>query len=306
MTRVVLLGDSHLARLRRDLARLGDGEVVNAAEGGGFASDLLPQARRVEVGASDVVVVSVGTNDAAPWKQVPLERVLGEVRAFLAEVPVDRLVYVLPPGVDEARLTGVGDRTQELLAGYGQAISELLAERRAVIVDTPALLADVGPDAFADDGLHLSGLGYGALVPALRDAIAAAVGDATPVPAAVGGDVVRAACDRADALAAADPARLTALLHPDFRWTSHLGRVFDRAEYVEANTGGGTVWRAQTLEDPEVVVVGDAAVLRAVADDEVVGPEGPVHHRMPVTQVWVRSGEGWRCLAGHAGPRLDG
>lgn len=121
-----------------------------------------------------------------------------------------------------------------------------------------------------------------------------------------GEEVLAAARDRASALAAGDPERLAALLHPDFRWTSHVGRVFDRAEYVEANTGGTTVWRAQTLEDAEVVVVGETAVLRAVVDDEVVGPEGPIRHRMPVTQVWVWSEDGWRCLAGHAGPRLEG
>jgi hypothetical protein len=27
--------------------------------------------------------------------------------------------------------------------------------------------------------------------------------------------------------------------------------------------------------------------------------------RMPMTQVWVRASSGWRCLAGHAGPRLS-
>lgn len=117
--------------------------------------------------------------------------------------------------------------------------------------------------------------------------------------------VLTAARARAAALAAGDADRLASLLHPHFRWTSHLGRIFDRAQYVEANTGAGTVWRAQTLEDPEVVVVGDTGVLRAVVDDDVMGPEGPVRHRMPMTQVWVRSGDRWLCLAGHAGPRLE-
>jgi len=26
---------------------------------------------------------------------------------------------------------------------------------------------------------------------------------------------------------------------------------------------------------------------------------------MPTTQVWVRSGDDWMCLSGHAGPRLS-
>lgn len=302
MTRVVLLGDSHLARLRRDLPGLGDGEIVNAAEGGAVAADLVPQAARVGVGSADVAVVSVGTNDAAPWKQVPLDRTLDDVRRFLGRPPARRLVYLAPPGVDGARLTGEGDRTAEVVSGYAEAISALFAARHAVVVDTPTLLAPIGSDAFADDGVHLSGRGYALVVPALRQAVAAAA--RRPDPDA--DEVLRAAQDRAAALAAGDAARLEALLHPDFRWTSHRGRVFDRAAYVEANTGGGTVWRGQGLDGCEVIVTGETAVLLAVADDEVVGPEGPVHHRMPVTQVWVRTADRWRCLGGHAGPRLDG
>jgi hypothetical protein len=40
--RIVLIGDSHLARVRRDLDRLGPA-VVNAAVGGATVLDLLPQ-----------------------------------------------------------------------------------------------------------------------------------------------------------------------------------------------------------------------------------------------------------------------
>lgn len=69
--RIVLLGDSHLARIRRDLPALGP-DVCNAAVGGASALDLLAQAATASVGEDDVAVVSVGTNDAAPWKQVPV------------------------------------------------------------------------------------------------------------------------------------------------------------------------------------------------------------------------------------------
>ena len=118
--------------------------------------------------------------------------------------------------------------------------------------------------------------------------------------------VLAAAAARAEALASADAAALTALLHPEFRWASHTGHLLDRAAYVERNTGGSTVWRSQELEQVEVTVVGDTAVLHAVAVDTVrVGEEWETF-RMPVTQVWVRSESGWVCLAGHAGPRLSG
>lgn len=119
--------------------------------------------------------------------------------------------------------------------------------------------------------------------------------------------VINAAEARAAALARGDAGDLLAALHPGFRWTTHTGQVFDRAEYVARNTGGTTVWRSQSLVDPSVVVVGDTAVLHADVADVVLAADGePETFRMPMTQVWVRDGGGWLCLAGHAGPRLAG
>ena len=116
-------------------------------------------------------------------------------------------------------------------------------------------------------------------------------------------DVLAAAQARADALGAGDAAALTALLHEDFRWTSHVGETYDRDEYVRRNTAGTTVWRSQELGDGLVVVVADTGALYAEVVDVVEGADGtPTAYRMPVTQVWVREGPHWRCLAGHAGP----
>lgn len=120
--------------------------------------------------------------------------------------------------------------------------------------------------------------------------------------------VLAAAQARAAALAAGDAAELHRLLHPDFGWVSHRGDVFDRDRYVAANTApGGMRWRAQRLEQPQVQVVGDAAVLRCIVTDVVSDADGgEVRARMLMTQTWIRDDTtGWVCLAGHAGPRVD-
>jgi hypothetical protein len=118
--------------------------------------------------------------------------------------------------------------------------------------------------------------------------------------------IVRATQERTNALAASDRTRLEELLHPSFRWRTHLGQTMTRNEYVDRNAGGGLIWRSQTLEDPEVTVVGDTAVLHTVVSDVVVTEGGDEEFRMPVTQVWVRGDDArWTCLAGHAGPRLE-
>ncbi len=120
--------------------------------------------------------------------------------------------------------------------------------------------------------------------------------------------VLAAAQARAAALASGDAAELRRLLHHDFGWVSHRGDVFDRDRYVAANTAsGGLRWRAQRLEQPQVHVVGDAAVLRCIVTDIVSDARGgEVRARMLMTQTWIRDDTtGWVCLAGHAGPRVD-
>jgi hypothetical protein len=106
---------------------------------------------------------------------------------------------------------------------------------------------------------------------------------------------------RAAALAAGEPDRLRRLLHPEFSWTSHRGERLDREGYVRVNTRE-VQWVKQRLEDPEVTVVDDTAILLCTAHDTVVRDGVETTHRMPVTQVWVRAHRGWVCLAGHAGP----
>lgn len=98
--------------------------------------------------------------------------------------------------------------------------------------------------------------------------------------------------------------QLSTLLHGDFRWTSSAGDTFSRSEYIRRNTNGETVWRSQRLTGAEVVVVGNTAVLYAEVTDVVLSEDDETEtFRMPMTQVWVRLDRGWKCLAGHAGPR---
>jgi ketosteroid isomerase-like protein len=116
--------------------------------------------------------------------------------------------------------------------------------------------------------------------------------------------VLDAAQRRADALVAADAAKLRLLMHPDLRWTTHRGDVLDRESYIDGNTNGTLRWLSQRLEDPDVVLVGDAAILTAVVVDIVERDGSQQQFRMRLTQAWVRHGSDWVCLAGHAGPAI--
>lgn len=168
--RIVLLGDSHLARVQRDLPLLGK-DVVNAAVGGATVHDLAIQAAAASVRPDDVVVLSIGTNDAAPWNKVPVARFRDVLEQFLRSCDADRCVIILPPGVIEARLSGRGDRTNALLEDYRTAVTAAAAATEAEIMDSKAELSPLGPSAFASDGLHLNGEGYRVLLSALRTAL---------------------------------------------------------------------------------------------------------------------------------------
>lgn len=123
-----------------------------------------------------------------------------------------------------------------------------------------------------------------------------------PAPAfsATEKEVAEVAARRAAALAAADAATLSELMHPDLQWTTFRGEVLGYEDYIAGNTGGNLRWRAQRLDDVKVVVVGDTAVLTALVTDEVTRDGQDLSFRLRLTQTWVRTPAGWRCLSGHA------
>jgi len=113
-------------------------------------------------------------------------------------------------------------------------------------------------------------------------------------------EVTAAALRRAAALVDADAAALRLLMHPALQWTTLRGEVLGYADYIAGNTSGDLRWRAQRLADVKVAVAGDAAVLTAAVTDEVTRDGQDRSFYVRLTQTWVRTAEGWRCLAGHA------
>jgi ketosteroid isomerase-like protein len=113
-------------------------------------------------------------------------------------------------------------------------------------------------------------------------------------------EVTAAARRRAAALVSGDEATLRLLMHPDLQWTTFRGEVLGYEDYIAGNTRAGLRWRAQRLEGVTVVVVGDTAVLTAAVTDEVSRDGRDQSFTLRLTQTWVRTPEGWRCLAGHA------
>lgn len=117
-------------------------------------------------------------------------------------------------------------------------------------------------------------------------------------------EVLKAAVERADALARRDGESLIRLLHPKFCWISHQGERFDRDTYVRSNIDGQNNWHSQTLEEPTITIFFTTAVLTCIASDDVSTAAGRRQNRMPMTQVWIQDDDRTLLVAGHAGPLL--
>ncbi len=143
---------------------------MNAAVGGATVLDLEAQADGVSMSSADAVVISVGTNEAAPWNTIPVHDFQRALTRFMTSHRLRIRVMVAPPGVHEARL-GSGERTNAVVSQYRAAAVSVAESCHARLIDPLPLFAPLGIHAFASDGLHLSGRAYRLLLPALTLAV---------------------------------------------------------------------------------------------------------------------------------------
>jgi lysophospholipase L1-like esterase len=164
---VLITGDSHLARARPRHAEIA-ADTTSRAIGGSVATDLAGQVANLSPAAYDVVVVSIGTNDAG-WRDVPLPTFLGAISSFLDWAGATPVVLMTSPGCDEGRAGGHWSHTR--LRQYAEEAAALVTAAGGSVLDTPAVLAPLGAAAFVEDGFHLTPSAYDLLLPALAHAV---------------------------------------------------------------------------------------------------------------------------------------
>ena len=167
--RVLLLGDSQLARLARyplPVAR----EVVNRAVGGANAHDLPQQYADLDLAAFDAVLLGIGTNDAGT-RPVPLDEFVAAVSDVVTRAGSTPVVFVASPGAD-ARATDYDDPH---MAFYAAAARSVVVAAGGGFVDTPRVLAPLGPLGRMPDGIHVGKAAHLVYIPELRRAARRAV-----------------------------------------------------------------------------------------------------------------------------------
>lgn len=162
---VLLLGDSHLARLapfRRLIAR----DCTVRAVGGAVAAELLDQLGDLDPAAYQVIAVSVGTNDCG-LRPATLSDFLASIRALLERTGPTPVLLVNNPGADD-RAVGYDE---DQLKTYAAEAAALVRDAGGAVLDISTVIAPLGRRGRTPDGIHVSKAGHLLLLPALRLAV---------------------------------------------------------------------------------------------------------------------------------------
>lgn len=175
----ILFGDSLFANFGKDLiqtleSKLPEYDVYNLAVGGWDTNDCLKKSSYIATFEPDIVAISLGTNDAAPWKQVPLEKFKDNIEKMLKILSKSRIVFFLPPPVDETKGTQVKDRTNKVMKKYHDRAKKICLKNGASIIDSWAIfmpLMEMSKDYHIGHGVHLNDLGYEVLIDKMAEVV---------------------------------------------------------------------------------------------------------------------------------------
>lgn len=167
--KIVLFGDSLLKNYGKDRlldfeAAVPSSDIYNVAVGGWDTNDGVKKAPFVSKLKANIVILGFGTNDAAPWKQVPLEKYLTNIKQISHDFAGSRIIFFLPPPVAENN--GHADnyrRFPEVVKDYHDKAKQLLDEIGIEYIDSFKLFGELiakGEDYHIEDGVHFNELGY--------------------------------------------------------------------------------------------------------------------------------------------------
>lgn len=109
---------------------------------------------------------------------------------------------------------------------------------------------------------------------------------------------------RSAALVRADVPALEQILHPAFTYVNASGQLTDKATYLGrfANPDGGPKWEKQDVSEIAVRVFGDTAIANCRVHDVATWGEYHLDASFRATFVYLKTADGWQCVAGHSSP----
>lgn len=183
MKKVLLIGDSHLARLNRieegDPGRffkreLPSIEIVDLSSGGANVRDGYEALSEYTLEKEGLAFVMFGTNDAASWKQVPIDEFKSKYSEIVKTLSSKKVktVVVTPPPVDTDKQTPPG-RSNETLNQYSEVVRKVANNSGVVLIDLFTLISIEMKknDIHLKDGVHLDRDGYKILINEMKKLI---------------------------------------------------------------------------------------------------------------------------------------
>ncbi len=169
MKKAVLFGDSLFAQAGKHriimFEEAAQGyDFYNCAVGGWDTNDCVAKAPYIARLKPDLLIVSLGTNDAAPWKQVPLEKFKENIPKIFNAFEGSRIIYFLPTPVDEVKIASTDkNRSIKEIKQYHDAAKSVCEAHEVEYIDSFTVfkpLLDSGVEYHIEDGVHFNDLAY--------------------------------------------------------------------------------------------------------------------------------------------------
>jgi len=168
MKNLILFGDSLFGLFDKELIdileeKLPGYRVYNCAARGQNSNDCSSQANYISQLNPEILAISLGLNDSAPWKKVPLVQFKQNIENILSYFPKSKIIFLLPPPIDETIDSRPHKRTNNLIDKYSEATREVCLKKGAMIINSPVLFKPLlGSKEYyhVEDGTHLNEVGY--------------------------------------------------------------------------------------------------------------------------------------------------
>lgn len=170
--KIILFGDSLFAqfgkhRIQKLEQAVPDSDVYNCAAGGWDSNDCVKKAPYIASLKPDVIVLSLGTNDASSWKLVALEVFKQNVPKILDQFAGSKIIYFLPPPSDETKHDSDRVRKNETTKQYYDAAKNICDQKGASTINSWDIfkpMLDRGEVYHVDDGTHLEENAYDIII----------------------------------------------------------------------------------------------------------------------------------------------
>lgn len=168
MMKIVLFGDSLFAnfskhRILKLEEAIPGSDVYNCAAGGWDSNDCVKKASYIAQLKPDVLVISLGTNDASSWKLVDLETFKQNLPKILNAFTAAKIIYFLPPPSDESKQPSDKIRKNETTKQYYDAAKTICEQKGVLTINSWDIfkpMLDRGEVYHVEDGTHLEENAY--------------------------------------------------------------------------------------------------------------------------------------------------